>query len=91
MKTTKKITVVGNSLGIVLDKALLTKMKLTKGDLVEIDFKKVEWRYIWQKVYIKEQTHINKSYLITLEKEMQDYGMTQNRSLIQCNTKSDYE
>jgi len=43
MKTTKKlINIGGNCLGVILDKPLLKKMELNEGDLVEIDFKKVE-------------------------------------------------
>lgn len=37
MKITKKITTVGNSLGILLDKPFLKKLNLKKGDFVEID------------------------------------------------------
>ena len=42
MKTTKKIITTGTSLCIVIDKPLLEKMKLKKGDLVEVDLKKVK-------------------------------------------------
>jgi len=43
MKTTKKlIGIGGNCLGVILDKVLLEKLGLKDGDLVEIDFKKVE-------------------------------------------------
>lgn len=41
MIITKKITTVGNSSGILLDKAILKKMKLKRGDFVEIRIKKV--------------------------------------------------
>ena len=41
MKITKKITVVGGSIGIVIDKPLADKLKVKKGDYVEIDVKKV--------------------------------------------------
>ena len=39
MKLTKRIIVFGNSLGVVIDKAILEKLKIKKGDLVEIDIK----------------------------------------------------
>ena len=42
MKTTKKITPTGTSLCIIIDKPLLEKLKLKKGDLVEADLKKVK-------------------------------------------------
>lgn len=31
----------GNSLGIILDKVILEKLKVKKGDLVEVEIKKV--------------------------------------------------
>ena len=31
----------GNSLGVILDKVVLEKLKVKKGDLVEIEIKKV--------------------------------------------------
>ena len=43
MKTTKKlINIGGNCSGVILDKALLVKLGIQNGDLVEIDFKKIE-------------------------------------------------
>jgi antitoxin component of MazEF toxin-antitoxin module len=43
MKTTKKlINIGGNCSGVILDKPLLEKMNLKNGDLVEIEFKKIE-------------------------------------------------
>jgi len=41
MKITKKITVVGGSIGIVIDKPLAKKIKVKQGDYVEMDIKKV--------------------------------------------------
>lgn len=42
MKTTKKLIKSGDSLVIVIDSPICKKLNLVKGDLVEIDFKKVE-------------------------------------------------
>ncbi len=42
MKITKKITPTGTSLCIIIDKPILEKLKLKKGDLVEVDIKKVK-------------------------------------------------
>lgn len=42
MKITKKIVKIAYSLGIIIDKPILEKMKLKEGDYVEIDIKKVE-------------------------------------------------
>jgi len=42
MKITKKVTTVGCSLGILLDKPIIGKLKLKKGDFVELDIKLVE-------------------------------------------------
>lgn len=39
---TKKVVFVGKSLGLVIDKPIIEKMKLKRGDLVEVEFKKVE-------------------------------------------------
>jgi antitoxin component of MazEF toxin-antitoxin module len=41
MKISKKITIVGNSIGIVIDKPLAKKLKIKQGDYVEIDIKKI--------------------------------------------------
>lgn len=40
MKLTKKIMNWGNSLGIILDKVILEKLKIKKGDFVEVNIKK---------------------------------------------------
>ena len=51
MKTTKKIMTTGTSLCIVIDKPILKELRLKKGDLVEVDIKKVgrsppkRWRW----------------------------------------------
>lgn len=42
MKLTKKIVKIAHSFGIIIDKPLLTKLNLGKGDYVEVDIKKVE-------------------------------------------------
>ena len=42
MKITKKIIKIAYSLGIIIDKSILEKMKLKKGDYIEIDLKKIE-------------------------------------------------
>ena len=42
MKTTKKIITTGTSLCIVIDKFILEKLKLKRGDLVEVELKKVK-------------------------------------------------
>ncbi len=42
MKITKKIVKIAQSLGIIIDKSILEKIKLKKGDYVEIDIKKVK-------------------------------------------------
>ncbi len=42
MKITKKIIRIGDSLGVLLDKQILDKIKLKKGDFIELDMKKVE-------------------------------------------------
>jgi len=41
MKITKKMTTVGDSIGIIIDKPLAKKLKITKESYVEIDIKKV--------------------------------------------------
>ena len=41
MKITKKIVKIGESSGIIIDKPILEKLKLKKGDLAEIKIKKV--------------------------------------------------
>lgn len=41
MKLTKKVIRWGNSLGIIIDKIILKKLKIKKWDLVEVDIKKV--------------------------------------------------
>ena len=42
MKITKKIIRIAQSLGIIIDKPILEKIKLKKGDYVEIDIKKIK-------------------------------------------------
>ncbi len=42
MKITKKIVKIAQSLGIIIDKPILEKMKLKKGDYIEINIKKVK-------------------------------------------------
>ncbi len=42
MKITKKISKVGHSSGIIIDKPLLEKLKLKNGDYVEMDIKKIK-------------------------------------------------
>jgi len=42
MKTTKKLTPTGTSLCIIIDKPILEKMKLKKGDLIEVNIKKIK-------------------------------------------------
>lgn len=41
MKITKKIIQVGSSLGVLLNKQILERLDLKKGDFVEIDIKLV--------------------------------------------------
>ena len=40
MKITKKIVKIAQSLGVIIDKPILEKMKIKEGDYVEIDIKK---------------------------------------------------
>lgn len=42
VKFTKKIIKIAHSLGIIIDKPILKKEKLKKGDYVEVDIKKVK-------------------------------------------------
>ena len=42
MKITKKIVKIAQSLGIIIDKPIVEKMKLKEGDYIEIDIKKVK-------------------------------------------------
>ncbi len=41
MKITKKIVLIGSSLGVVIDKPICKKLRLKKGDLVELNIKKL--------------------------------------------------
>ena len=41
MKITKKLIQVGDSIGIAIEKYVLKKLKLKKGDLVEVQIKKI--------------------------------------------------
>ena len=42
LKLTKKIMQWGNSLGIIIDKIVLDELKIKKGDLVEVEIKRVK-------------------------------------------------
>jgi len=42
MKLTKKVIRWGNSLGVIIDKIILDKFGIKKGDLVEIKIKKIK-------------------------------------------------
>lgn len=42
MKITKKIVKIAYSLGVIIDKKILEKMKIKEGNFVEINIKKVE-------------------------------------------------
>lgn len=41
MIITKKVTPIGNSFGILIDKPILEKLKIKKGDFVEVNIVKV--------------------------------------------------
>ncbi len=41
MRITKKIVKIAQSLGIIIDKPIISKLKLKKGDYVEINIKKL--------------------------------------------------
>jgi len=42
MHTTKQLTTVGNSSGIILDKKILKYLSIKKGDLIDVVLKKVK-------------------------------------------------
>ena len=42
MKITKKVVKIAQSLGVIIDKPILEKMKIQNGDYLEIDIKKIE-------------------------------------------------
>ncbi len=42
MKITKKIVRIGQSLGIIIDRPIVEKLKIKKGDYIEIDIKKIK-------------------------------------------------
>jgi len=42
MKTSKKLRIIGNSLGIIIEKQYIDKFKLKCGDWIEIDIKPVK-------------------------------------------------
>lgn len=42
MKITKKIIKIAQSLGIIIDKPIRTKLKIKEGDYVELDIRRVE-------------------------------------------------
>ena len=41
MKTTKKLVKIAYSLGVIIDKPIVNKLDLERGDYIEIDIKKV--------------------------------------------------
>jgi len=41
MKITKKVVKIAQSLGVIIDKPIIEKMKIKEGDYVEIDIKKI--------------------------------------------------
>jgi len=42
MKMSKKVSIFGNSFGIIIDKPIRDKLKLKKGDWIEIDIKPIK-------------------------------------------------
>ena len=42
MRITKKLISIATSLGVIIDKPILKKLKLSKDDYVEINIKKIE-------------------------------------------------
>ncbi len=42
MKISKKIVKIAHSLGVIIDKPILKKMKIKEGEYVEIDIKKIK-------------------------------------------------
>jgi len=42
MKVSKKLVKIAYSLGIIIDRPLVEKLKLKKGDWIEIDIKKIK-------------------------------------------------
>lgn len=42
MKLTKKVTQCGNSLAVILDKPILDRLKINKGDLIELEIKVIK-------------------------------------------------
>jgi len=42
MKITKKVIKIAQSIGVIIDKPIVEKMKIKKGDYVEIDIKKIK-------------------------------------------------
>jgi len=42
MKITKKVVKIAQSLGVIIDKPILEKMKIKEGDYIEINIKKIE-------------------------------------------------
>ena len=58
MKTTKRLIGIGStSYGVILDKVLLQQMNIKENDLIEIEFKKVEWTKMPKGVYIRTEKH----------------------------------
>jgi len=42
MKITKKIVKIAKSLGIIIDKPIIEKLKIKEGDYIEADIKKIK-------------------------------------------------
>jgi len=42
MRITKKVIKIAQSIGVIIDKPIVEKMKIKKGDYVEIDIKKIK-------------------------------------------------
>lgn len=42
MKITKKAVKIGGSIGVIIDKSILKRLKIEKGDFIEVNIKKVE-------------------------------------------------
>jgi len=42
MRITKKVIKIAQSIGVIIDKPIVEKMKIKKGDYVKIDIKKIK-------------------------------------------------
>ena len=42
MRITKKVVKIAQSIGVIIDKPIVEKMKIKEGDYVEIDIKKIK-------------------------------------------------